>query len=126
MAEKKRVALELGQGTSLRSGDYTRAAVRAVKDALWHNSLTMAQAFGAPKITKDGVYLEELEHNPAKYLPEVEAKLGGEVAAAGVSSKRASDDDDAADDGRRMTCASRVDNTKSRTPTISSFSWTRR
>ena len=49
MAEKKRVALELGQGTSLRSGDYTRAAVRAVKDALWHNSLTMAQAFGAPK-----------------------------------------------------------------------------
>ena len=31
------------------------------------------------KITKDGVYLEELEHNPAKYLPEVEAKLGGEV-----------------------------------------------
>jgi len=29
------------------------------------------------KITKDGVYLEELEHNPAKYLPEVEATLGG-------------------------------------------------
>jgi uncharacterized protein (TIGR02058 family) len=49
VAEKKRVALELGQGTSLRSGDHTRAAVRAVKDALWHNSLTMAQAFGAPK-----------------------------------------------------------------------------
>lgn len=49
MADKKRVALELGQGTSLRSGDYTRAAVRAVKDALWHNSLNMAQALGAPK-----------------------------------------------------------------------------
>lgn len=31
------------------------------------------------KITKDGVYLEELEHNPAKYLPEVENALGGEV-----------------------------------------------
>ncbi len=31
------------------------------------------------KITRDGVYLEELEHNPAKYLPEVETKLGGEV-----------------------------------------------
>jgi fumarate hydratase class I len=31
------------------------------------------------KITKDGVYLEELEHNPAKYLPEVETKLGSEV-----------------------------------------------
>src|SRR5262249_13623246 len=36
------------------------------------------QALG--KITREGVYLEELEHNPAKYLPEVDAsKLGGEV-----------------------------------------------
>lgn len=31
------------------------------------------------KITKDGVYLEELEHHPAQYLPEVEGKLGGDV-----------------------------------------------
>src|SRR4029078_2583458 len=30
------------------------------------------------KITKDGVYLEELEHNPAQYLPAVEQSLGGE------------------------------------------------
>src|ERR1700752_2715752 len=37
------------------------------------------QAMG--KITRDGVYLEELEHNPAKYLPDVDAsKLGGDVA----------------------------------------------
>ena len=36
------------------------------------------QALG--KITRDGVFLEELEHNPAKYLPEVDTtKLGGEV-----------------------------------------------
>src|SRR6202158_1891396 len=36
------------------------------------------QALG--KITRDGVYLEELEHNPAKYLPDVDAsKLGGAV-----------------------------------------------
>jgi fumarate hydratase class I len=31
------------------------------------------------KITRDGVYLEELEHNPAQYLPTVEHTLGGEV-----------------------------------------------
>jgi len=38
------------------------------------------QALG--KITRDGVFLEELEHNPAKYLPDVdETKLGGEVKA---------------------------------------------
>ena len=36
------------------------------------------QALG--KITRDGVFLEALEANPAKYLPEIdEAKLGGEV-----------------------------------------------
>ncbi|MBV8836611.1 MAG: fumarate hydratase [Alphaproteobacteria bacterium] len=36
------------------------------------------QALG--KITRDGVYLEELEHNPARYLPEVdETTLGGDV-----------------------------------------------
>src|SRR5436309_746877 len=32
------------------------------------------------KITAEGVFLEELERNPAKYLPEIDAtKLGGEV-----------------------------------------------
>jgi len=36
------------------------------------------QAVG--KITRDGIFLEELEHNPAQYLPDVDAaKLGGEV-----------------------------------------------
>src|SRR5262249_50974302 len=36
------------------------------------------QALG--KITREGVFLEELERNPAQYLPEVDAaKLGGEV-----------------------------------------------
>ncbi|HMK79357.1 MAG TPA: fumarate hydratase [Xanthobacteraceae bacterium] len=36
------------------------------------------QALG--KITREGVFLEELEHNPAKYLPEVdETALGGDV-----------------------------------------------
>jgi len=36
------------------------------------------QAMG--KITRDGIFLEELEHHPAQYLPDVDgAKLGGEV-----------------------------------------------
>ncbi len=38
------------------------------------------QALG--KITKDGVFVEELEHDPAKYLPAIdEAALGGAVVA---------------------------------------------
>ena len=43
------MALELGMGTSLRAGDYTRAAVRAVEDALWRNSISFAEAFGFDK-----------------------------------------------------------------------------
>ena len=39
------------------------------------------------KITKDGVYLEELEHNPAQYLPAVEQALGGEVVKIDLTSR---------------------------------------
>ena len=42
----KRVALEIGMGTDIRGADYTKAAVRALRDALWHNSLTVANAVG--------------------------------------------------------------------------------
>ena len=44
-----RVLTEFGMGTSLRREDYTEAAVRAVRDALWHNSINMAELFGFPK-----------------------------------------------------------------------------
>ena len=46
---KTRIALELGMGTSLRRHDYTKAACRAVEDALWHNSLSIAETFGFEK-----------------------------------------------------------------------------
>ncbi|WP_424988555.1 Lin0512 family protein [Microbulbifer sp. S227A] len=45
----KRMLTEFGMGASLRRGDYTEAARRAVKDALWHNSINMAELFGFPK-----------------------------------------------------------------------------
>jgi len=44
-----RVLTEFGMGTSLRRGDYTEAAKRALQDALWHNSINMAELFGFPK-----------------------------------------------------------------------------
>jgi uncharacterized protein (TIGR02058 family) len=44
----RRVVLEIGMGTDIRGGDYTKAAVRALRDALWHNSLTVADAVGQP------------------------------------------------------------------------------
>lgn len=45
----KRLVLELGMGTALRSGSYTKAACRAVQNALWHNSLALVELFGAEK-----------------------------------------------------------------------------
>ncbi|MEO9824011.1 MAG: Lin0512 family protein [Paracoccaceae bacterium] len=45
----KRLLTEFGMGTSLRRQDYTQAAVRALKDALWHNSINLAELFGVEK-----------------------------------------------------------------------------
>ena len=42
----KRMVLQIGMGTDIRGADYTKAAVRALTDALWHNSLTVASAVG--------------------------------------------------------------------------------
>jgi len=44
----KRVVVEIGMGTDIRGADYTKAAVRALRDALWHNSLNVAAALGVP------------------------------------------------------------------------------
>jgi uncharacterized protein (TIGR02058 family) len=44
----KRMVVEFGMGTDIRGADYTKAAVRALRDALWHNSLNIAAALGKP------------------------------------------------------------------------------
>ncbi len=44
-----RVLTEFGMGTSLRRQDYTQAARRGLQDALWHNSINMAELFGFSK-----------------------------------------------------------------------------
>src|SRR6202034_2282317 len=42
----KRMVLEIGMGTDIRGAEPTKAAVRALRDALWHNSLSVADALG--------------------------------------------------------------------------------
>jgi len=42
----KRVILELGTGNDLHGGDYTKAALRAIQDALHHSSLSMLRSLG--------------------------------------------------------------------------------
>ena len=43
------MVVEFGMGTDLQGRDYTKAAVRALHDALRHNSLTVAPAFGVDR-----------------------------------------------------------------------------
>lgn len=40
----KRIILEIGSGNDLYGGDYTKAACRAVEDAIHHSSLTLFSA----------------------------------------------------------------------------------
>lgn len=49
MMAKTRLLVEFGMGSSLRREDYTEAAARAIRDALWHNSVNMAELFGFEK-----------------------------------------------------------------------------
>ena len=42
----RRVILEMGTGNDLHGGDYTKAAVRAVQDAIHHSSLTLIRTLG--------------------------------------------------------------------------------
>ena len=42
----KRVILELGAGNDLHGGDYTKAALRAVEDALHHSSMSWLRSLG--------------------------------------------------------------------------------
>jgi len=42
----RRVILEMGTGNDLHGGDYTKAAIRAVQDAIHHSSLSMIRSLG--------------------------------------------------------------------------------
>jgi uncharacterized protein (TIGR02058 family) len=42
------MVLQIGMGTDIRGADHTKAAVRALRDALWHNALSVAEAVGVP------------------------------------------------------------------------------
>ena len=42
----KRLILEMGTGNDLYGGDYTKAACRAIQDALHHSSITLFRSLG--------------------------------------------------------------------------------
>ena len=49
----KRVILELGTGNDLHGSDYTKAALRAVQDALHHSSLSFIRSLKIDKTRLD-------------------------------------------------------------------------
>jgi uncharacterized protein (TIGR02058 family) len=49
---QKRVILEMGAGNDLHGGNYTKAALRAVQDAIHHSSLTMLRSLGVDSRTQ--------------------------------------------------------------------------
>ncbi len=85
-AEMLKASQDTGVGAQF-GGKYFCHDVRVIRLPRHGASLPIAiavscsadrQALG--KITKDGVFIEELEHNPAQFLPEIEdATLGGAV-----------------------------------------------
>lgn len=46
MSGLTRIMLEMGTGNALHSGDYTKAALRAIDDAIRHSSITMFRSMG--------------------------------------------------------------------------------
>src|SRR5439155_18787635 len=47
----KRIITEFGSGNDLHGGDYTKAALRAVEDAIHHSSLSLIRSLGVDSRT---------------------------------------------------------------------------
>jgi uncharacterized protein (TIGR02058 family) len=80
---RKRVILELGTGNDLHGGDYTKAALRAVQDALHHSSLAMLRSLGIDSKTQMFVEVTIGVQQPDKVdLEKVRASLPHGVVTA--------------------------------------------
>ena len=86
--DKKRIILEMGTGNDLYGMDYTKAAKRAVQDALHHSSITLFSKIGLDhqemtvKVTigvaqPDLVNCEEVAAELPRGVAEVTAVKGG-------------------------------------------------
>ncbi len=82
----KRVILEMGHGNDLHGGDYTKAALRAVQDAIHHSSLTMIRTLKLDPKTQMYVDVTIGAQQPDKVdLDKVKASLPyGTVTATAV------------------------------------------
>jgi uncharacterized protein (TIGR02058 family) len=82
---KTRIILELGTGNDLHGSDYTKAALRAVQDALHHSSLSFVRSLGIDKKTIDVEVTIGVQQPDRVDLEKVKASLPvGNITAKAV------------------------------------------
>ena len=82
---KRRVILEMGTGNDLHGGDYTKAAVRAVNDAIHHSSLTMLRTLDVDTGTMEVHVTVGVQNPDAVDLDAVKAALPvGQISVTAV------------------------------------------
>jgi len=82
---KTRIILELGSGNDLHGSDYTKAAIRAVQDALHHSSLSFIRTLGLDKKTIDVEVTIGVQRPERVDLEKVKASLPvGNITAKAV------------------------------------------
>src|SRR5204862_1384104 len=94
----KRVITEFGTGNDLHGGDYTKAAVRAVQDAIHHSSLTLIRTLGVDAKTMQVEVTVGVQQPARVDLAAVKAALPhGEVTVKAVKGGLDIPDDDGRD-----------------------------
>ena len=92
----KRIILEMGTGNDLYGEDYTKAAGRAVQDALHHSSLTLFKALGLNRddmqitVTIGVQHPERVDQEAvARELPFGSVKVKAEIGGLNVVDEQA-------------------------------------
>ena len=81
----KRIITEFGAGNDLHGGDYTKAALRAVQDAIHHSSLALIRSLGIDSRTMQVEVTIGAQQPDRVDLAAVKASLPhGEVTARAV------------------------------------------
>ena len=78
----RRVILELGHGNDLHGGDYTKAALRAVHDAIHHSSLSMLRTLAVDPKTMQVAVTIGVQQPDKVDLDRVKASLPHGVVTA--------------------------------------------
>ena len=81
---KTRVILELGSGNDLHGADYTKAALRAVQDALHHSSLSFVRSLKIDKTKLDVEVTIGVQRPEQVDLEAVKKSLVGNVTVTAV------------------------------------------